>query len=255
MDYRDLYQKENVKDYYKQGKSMSAYELTSAVYRSGSLQRIKLAPTTKLVLMALTNHYNPAKADMFPSQKYLAVQLGIGTRSVARAIDELRKKGLVIYETKTVNRYRFTNTFFSLVSPQGGAEKKFSTDKLADSPCQNDTKEYAKMANKQIKEKEKNNPHGGNLNFQKNEQSWSQQKFKNNFYNNKASSFSDYKNRKQDYNQQQKGVQYTTYKPERVQKGSPLDFSREQAIEYLASLPQFMKDCHFARELRKKWGL
>ena len=36
---------------------------------------------------------------------------------------------------------------------------------------------------------------------------------------------------------------------------SPLDMNKEQALEYLAGLPEFLKDSFFAIELRKKWGI
>jgi hypothetical protein len=37
--------------------------------------------------------------------------------------------------------------------------------------------------------------------------------------------------------------------------GSPLDFDREQAMEWLAELPEILKNSYFAVEVRKKWGL
>ena len=36
---------------------------------------------------------------------------------------------------------------------------------------------------------------------------------------------------------------------------SPLDFNREQAINYLNNLPAILKTSYFAIELRKKWNL
>lgn len=36
--------------------------------------------------------------------------------------------------------------------------------------------------------------------------------------------------------------------------GSPLDFDKQSAFNWLNSLPDFMKDTYFAVEVRKKWG-
>jgi hypothetical protein len=52
------------------------------------------------------------------------------------------------------------------------------------------------------------------------------------------------------------GITYKKYEPEKqTKKESPLDLSREQAIEFLKNLPQRMQNTYFATELRKKWNL
>lgn len=99
----------------KAGEGFSQFEISKALYTSGLLQQVKLSATAKLVLIALVNHYNPKKKDMFPSQKFMANQLGISEKSAERAIKDLKAEGLVIYATKKVNHYKFTQKFFEQV--------------------------------------------------------------------------------------------------------------------------------------------
>jgi len=75
---------------------VSQFEICKQIYTSGILNKVKLTPTSKLVLIALANHY----PKVFPSQKFIADQLGITERSVIRAIQELKNKGLILYITK-----------------------------------------------------------------------------------------------------------------------------------------------------------
>lgn len=94
---------------------VSQFELINRIYQSKLFQKVDLTPTTKLVLYALVHHYNPANEDMFPSQKFIAQSLDISEKSVERAVKELANKRLIMYVTKTVNRYKFTQHFFELV--------------------------------------------------------------------------------------------------------------------------------------------
>ena len=129
---------------------VSQFEICKQIYTSGILNKVKLTPTSKLVLIALANHY----PKVFPSQKFIADQLGITERSVIRAIQELKNKGLILYITKNVNNYTFTNIFFEMIN-------------LSVRPGQIDTLNTDKMSDKQIKEQRNNNKV---LNFSKNEQ-------------------------------------------------------------------------------------
>jgi DNA-directed RNA polymerase specialized sigma subunit len=113
------------------------YELVRNIYFSGALNTLKITPTAKLVLIGLLNHYNPNNADMFPSISYLAKQLGISERSISRAIVDLKNAGLILYETKNVNRYRFTSIFFNIAN-------------LSNTPCQNGNNDHDKLSNKHV---------------------------------------------------------------------------------------------------------
>jgi len=94
---------------------LSQFEVVRAIYDSGILSAESLSPATKLVLIAIAHHFNPNKEDMFPSQKFIAKQLGISERSAERAVIELKNAGLITYETKKVNHYKFTSKFFNSV--------------------------------------------------------------------------------------------------------------------------------------------
>ena len=131
--------------------ALSQFTISKNVYNSGILSKIKLTMSAKLVLIALTNHYNPEKPDIFPSQQYIAEHLGISIKSVNRAIQELTQAGLIIYETKNVNRYKFTTKFFAEI-------------KMSGNHGQTDNQDTDKMSMKHINEKKNNNKV---LNFQK----------------------------------------------------------------------------------------
>lgn len=95
--------------------TITQFELSKLLYTSGFLTKINLTPTAKLVLMALIQHYNANNAEMFPSQKFLSLQLGISEKSVERAIANLSSENLISYVTQKVNKYRFTAHFFEQI--------------------------------------------------------------------------------------------------------------------------------------------
>lgn len=95
--------------------TITQFELSKLLYTSGFLTKINLTPTAKLVLMALIQHYNANNAEMFPSQKFLSLQLGISEKSVERAIANLSNENLISYVTQKVNKYRFTAHFFEQI--------------------------------------------------------------------------------------------------------------------------------------------
>ena len=95
------------------GMVLSQFELSKITLKN--LNRFDLSPTAKLVLLALVDCYNPRTEEIFPKQKTIAEQLGISVSSVIRAIKELAHAQIVIYETKSTNRYKLTPTFFTLV--------------------------------------------------------------------------------------------------------------------------------------------
>lgn len=95
--------------------TINQFELSKMVYTSGFLANANLTPTAKLVLIALIQHYNANNAEMFPSQKFLSLQLGISEKSVERAIANLRDENFIFYTTQKVNKYRFTAHFFEQI--------------------------------------------------------------------------------------------------------------------------------------------
>lgn len=101
----------------QQQHAFSQFELSKFVLNN--LSQYDVTPTAKLVLLYLTNCYNPSNADVFPKQSTIAAVLGVSERSVVRAVAELCGLGLIIIECKNSNRYKFT----SAICENFGAKK------------------------------------------------------------------------------------------------------------------------------------
>jgi biotin operon repressor len=67
------------------------------------VQHHSLSPTAKLVAVALLMHYNRKSGLCYPTEEVLAAELTLSTRTVMRAIDELRQHG-VSWETRAAPR-------------------------------------------------------------------------------------------------------------------------------------------------------
>ena len=104
-----------------------------------NLSQYDITPTAKLVLLLLTDCYNPKHADVFPKQKTIAEKLGISDRSVVRAIQELVTAGLILIECKNTNRYILTDKL-SILDRQNDT---FTPDNLS-LPCIRTKKETKK---------------------------------------------------------------------------------------------------------------
>lgn len=112
----------------------SQFKLTDRLLKN--LNKYKLSPTGKLVLLYLSSCYNPKKADVFPKQKTIANKLGISERSVVRVIQELVKCGLIFVESKYTNHYVFSS---KIVQKPSQNKKNFEPENLSDDLSQNDT--------------------------------------------------------------------------------------------------------------------
>ena len=84
-------------------RAFTQFDLTKQTLNN--LSQYDLTPVAKLVLLYLTDCYNPNNACVFPKQKTIAIKLGISERSVIRAVQELFKAGLILIECKHTNRY------------------------------------------------------------------------------------------------------------------------------------------------------
>ena len=96
------------------GMVLSQFQLSKITLKN--LHKFNVSPTGKLVLLALINFYNPANKDIFPKQQTISDQLGISLSSVKRVIKELADCQIIVYETKSTNRYKLTQTFFTLIN-------------------------------------------------------------------------------------------------------------------------------------------
>lgn len=105
------------------------FDLTKSMLNN--LSQYDITPTAKLVLLYLTDCYNPNHADVFPKQKTIAAKLGISERSVMRATQELFKAGLILIECKHTNRY--------ILMPNMTSQLSQNNDKLSQVTRQIDT--------------------------------------------------------------------------------------------------------------------
>jgi DNA-binding transcriptional MocR family regulator len=129
--------------------NLTQFEFTKVLLNNLSL--FDLAPTTKLVLLYLSNFYNPQK-PAYPRQETISQTIGISLSSVKRAVKELSELGLILVEMKWNNNYVFTSKIFDIL-------------KLTLSKDQNETKLQVKL-----------NPHDKTINKKINKP--------NNFYKN-----------------------------------------------------------------------
>lgn len=123
----------------KSPKSMTGHAFTQFDFTKSLLQNLnkfKISPIAKLVLLELSACYNPKRADVFPKQKTLALKIGCSERSIIRAIQELFKGGLILVECKTTNRYIFSQcclTSLGILNVSDNSEEKiFTSDKMSD---------------------------------------------------------------------------------------------------------------------------
>ena len=198
--------------------SISQFELINLIYKSKLMTKVALKPTAKLVLYALVHHYNPVNEDMFPSQKFIAQSLGISEKSVERAVKELAGCRLIMYITKNVNRYKFTQTFFDLV-------------KMSDTNRQNVERKSRQNVGQTYKHEQKKN---------------------------NVSSFSPFRqplSKGTHYKTvQETKVLLKEFEENKKIDFTPKDFSRDDAKKWLEKLPAELHGGILAQEVYKKHG-
>lgn len=206
---------------------INGFNLAQRLYTCGIASAFELNPTQLLVLIGLSSHFNPDKSVVFPSQGYLAKKLNISERSVVRAINELVKKRLIVKSKNGNNNlYAFTSIFFDAVN-------------MSETQRQSDTQVSDKMADKQYNSNYKNN----STDFQKNKSS--------------LSHLEDHLKRKNLIEQKHRLNQTTQYIQDQksIKAGSPLEFNKQQAIDYINNLGEFALNSYFAKQLKEKWNL
>ena len=78
---------------FKPTKAFTQFEFTTELLQN--LNKFKLSPTAKLVLLELSSHYNNSNI-VFPSMSYISEVLGVSLSSVKQAIKDLINEGLII---------------------------------------------------------------------------------------------------------------------------------------------------------------
>jgi predicted transcriptional regulator len=210
---------------------INGFNLAQRLYTSGIAAAFDLNPTQILVLIGLASHFNPDKSVVFPSQEYLAKKLNISERSVVRAINELIKKRLIVKSKNGNNNlYAFTAIFFEAAGMSADTR-------------QSDTPPNDNLTHKQYNSNYKNNTTSF---FQKNTNS-----------PNSLSNLEEHIKRKNLHEQTTRLKQTTQYieNQKSIKTGSPLDFDKEQALEYIKNLGEFASNSSFAKQLKTKWNL
>lgn len=206
-------------------------QIQKLIYTKRLAKQFGLKPIELGVLTTIAVHYNHFTGECFPSQSTIAEILDVARETVNRAIKALIGKSLVsahgkIGESKT---YNFTELFFNAILAQD--DQKDTCDKKSHGGVTQDHRGCDKKSHKQINEHD-------NITFQKN-------------------------NFKKPYNQQQQGITYLSSadtkklleEKNKIKRGSPLDFTKDQAEEWLKNLMPELQNSYFAREVRKKFNI
>lgn len=198
---------------------ITQFELSKLIIQSKLFSKIKLTASARLVLIVLCSHY----PNIYPSIKTIQEEAGISSKqSVFNSLKELSSKGLILYETKKSNIYTLTGLFFELIAVQ-----KLDTNKKNNNKKNN--KPFFKISESSIP-----------LTVKKSD-----------------SRLTDFKKNdlpKYHSNCHITGINIPKYIPEEIKRETPLDMTKEQAIEFLNNLPKPLQNSFFAVELRKKWG-
>lgn len=135
-------------------KGISQFELTSNLLRN--LNKFKLTPVTKLVLLELTTHLNENKngSVVFPSVEYIANVLGIGLTAAKKAIKDLINEGLIIKSKRS--------------KIQGNYNKYLITPKVRNLTCERSENECLKKSESELLLITNNKEQNKKQNFYKN---------------------------------------------------------------------------------------
>jgi len=263
---------------------ITQFELSNLIRKSKLFSKIKLAPATRLVLESLVYHYPNIRVNI----KTLEEETGNSRRSVDNALNELKEKGLIItIQTGRSSIFKLTQTFFDLLEIAHPACKNEPV-RHANSACPHnkhdnkpEKKEFS-FSFKNLLELFKTNTiayHQEVLKLSDNEkehlckiklgrmaltdfQKVNLDKFimlkdsEIQVINGKEPYFKQ-ENIDIYYNARMKKIREFQEEPikQEIKTESPLDFSKEQAIIYLKSLPVGLKNSFFPTELRKKYNL
>jgi DNA-binding transcriptional MocR family regulator len=190
---------------------------------------------------------------MYPKQETIADKVGISLSSVKRAIKELSQVGLIVYETKNTNKYCFTSKIFDLCN-------------MTPTTVQNGSSASADLkllhVHEQIKKQKKNI-----LSFSSNLTEF-QKKYADVFQKLSKNEVEKYKSlqgfEKEHWLKAKRKEYFQIKSSNEIQKqiaqdkqslGSPLDFKKEEAINWWNNSPDFIKRGFFGREIAQRYNL
>lgn len=271
--------------------NVKSFNLVRAITDKNLFSKIKLSPTARLVLFNLANMYNLKKGCCFPKIKKLILCTGATEKSIISALNELRNNNLIVssrddYKTN----YYFTKNFFNILEIITDDTEEISAEPVKiTATCHEQKKEQIIKQNnnssfsfRNLIELSKSDTIGyfNSINKLSEEDKHHLLKIKMNRTNltsfqlehlEKLLLLNDYEIQKintlEPYNRAENINIYYSARIRKIREiteeqtkqeikiESPLDMTKEQAINYIKSLPTILQNSFFARELKKKWKL
>lgn len=99
-----------------------SFELIKAIYDCDILNKFKLSPSAKLVLIGISQYYRADIRKAWPSQVLLSKKLGLSTRTIINSVKELVDNNIILkYRNKRPsgnfsNVYYFSGFFWDSIS-------------------------------------------------------------------------------------------------------------------------------------------
>ncbi len=252
-----------------------------------------LPVSIKAVLSDLCTFYNPEKNCIFPKIADIAEETCLSKISVIRIIEFLHKSGLVLRQENFVkdnrrNFYVFTGKFWDLVLPE--VEKFFSEKKVSRCYLKNENRYQAdtyldQVESQQVSEKETDfEKEVNNMSYINNKKNDFEKFLKNLKHPERINTDLQFEFREvidqltpyewQEYRDKDKFEKrnYLENKQKEQKRKlaaieakrqteidtekacTPLDFSRDQALEWLQSLPKRLHSSYFAMQVKAKWS-
>ena len=242
------------------GHGVSQFELTTQIIKN--LNKYDLTPTAKLVLILLTTHYNEEKngAVVFPSMPYISETLGISLTATKQAIKDLVAQGLILQSKREKIRGNY-NKYLLTQKVQNS-----TVERAENKPFKSTEKDLSFIrTNKENEIKEQNNVVLKNVSLE------DYKILKNYAIKNGARNINAYINKllscgsegdiikaaRQAKENSEARIKETAellqrYEQEKQTACSPVEYTREQAIEYIKSMkPMFWTSGCCARLIQK----
>lgn len=243
----------------KESHAVSGFELTKLVYEKNVAKSFNLKMSSFAVLIALTNHYNPAKRLVFPSIMLLCERLNCAKSTIILAIDDLIAKGLILKIKKGKrNAYSFTSALFEYLEINRSEKRNNRNDNQSDR-YENQTCLYI-TNKKEIKEKE--------VVFSLKNLSEFQKRYIDVFEKLSEKELQEYKKlqgfdkepwligKRRAFKDKEKSIAQRKLQKEYAENACcPLDWSKDEQLAFYKGLPPILKNSYYAKAIREKWGL